>query len=413
MVNKKNKIHIIDVTNRDGVQAPRLSLAKLQKTIVNLYLDELGIFQSEMGFPFSVSETNYINANLELVRKKVIKNLRLAGWCRAIKGDVEKALKQTAVEYLNLSIPTSETMLKLKFKGKYQFQEIIEEMTKALQLARKMGTKDVAINAEDASRSDLDFLVDFGLAAKRNGASRLRYCDTIGIEDPQSIYGRVKLLAVKVGIPMEIHCHNDLGMAVACSLTGAKGALDGGQDAYINTTITGIGERAGNADLVSILLALKYARGFRRESLLADEINLRLVWKLTKYVFSSFGVPIPLTQPGVSENMFTHESGIHADGVLKNRKNYELYGLRDLGRKETEKVDLGRRITVGEYSGLSGFKYVYQQLGIVFKDEKEAESVLQLVRFAGSHTQKPLIAEELLFIAKYPEIARKLMRVDI
>lgn len=408
---KQNKIYIIDVTNRDGVQAPRLSLAKLEKTIVNLYLDKLGIFQSEMGFPFTDHETNYINANLELVKQKAIKNLRLSGWCRAIKDDVKKALDLTKLKHLNLSIPTSDIMLKYKFRNKFQQKDIIKEMRDAVRLAYKYGVETVGVNAEDASRTGLDFLIKFGKSARKEKAVRLRYCDTIGFENPLSIYKRVNTLAKEVELPIELHCHNDLGMAVACSVIGAKGVIDAGQDAYINTTITGIGERAGNADLASILLALKYAKSFKNKNLLASEINLKMIWGLTKYVFYSFGVPIPLGQPGVGKNAFTHESGIHVDGVLKNKRNYELYDFEDLGRKKVETIETGRKITLGEYSGINGLKNVYEKLGIKFRDKKETKTILKLVRFASVHTQKLLTKEELLFIIEHPQITRQLLQM--
>jgi len=122
-------------------------------------------------------------------------------------------------------------------------------------------------------------------------------------------------------------------------------------------------------------------------------------------------VPIPINQPGVGGNAFAHESGIHADGALKDRRNYELYHYEELGRGEPEMVETGRQITVGEYSGIKGFRNVYDKLEIEFKDDAEAEKVLELARYGNVHTQKPLTAYELKFIAQYPEIARKIMTV--
>ena len=117
-------------------------------------------------------------------------------------------------------------------------------MTDAVDAARAHGAETVGVNAEDASRTDIDYLIRFGLAAKAHGADRLRYCDTLGYDNPFTIYETAKTLAEKVGMPIELHCHGDLGMAVATSIAGAKGVIDGGQDAYINTTVNGIGERA-------------------------------------------------------------------------------------------------------------------------------------------------------------------------
>ena len=127
----------------------------------------------------------------------------------------------------------------------------------AVETATSCGALTIGVNAEDASRTDLDFLIKFGLEAKKAGAHRLRYCDTLGYDDPQTAYDRIYALAKALQIPIETHFHNDLGMGVACSVMGAKAAIDAGVDTYINTAINGMGERAGNADLVSCILAIK------------------------------------------------------------------------------------------------------------------------------------------------------------
>ncbi|MEE8194455.1 MAG: homocitrate synthase, partial [Dehalococcoidales bacterium] len=247
-----SKIYLIDVTNRDGVQTARLGLSKLEKTMINMYLNEMGVFQSEFGFPTTRHECLYLRANLELAEMGVLKPIRLGGWIRAIVADVEMAFERVpGIRHLNLSISTSDQMINGKFKGKKSKGDIIKDMTSAVDAALALGAQSVGANAEDASRTDLDYLIEFGLAAKEHGACRLRYCDTLGYDDPLTIYETAKALAENVGLPIELHCHGDLGMAVATSVAGAKGVIDGGQDAYINTTVNGIGERAGNADLVA------------------------------------------------------------------------------------------------------------------------------------------------------------------
>jgi len=409
---KQNKIYILDVTNRDGVQTSRLGLAKLQKTMINIYLNEMGVAQSEFGFPVTHHETNYLNANLELARMGMLKPIMLSGWIRAIKADVEKACKMTKIENLNLSISTSDQMIGSKFAGKYTKEDVIREMAEAVHMAQKLGVKHIGVNAEDASRTHIDYLIKFARAAKKAGADRIRYCDTLGYDDPFTIYDRVKMLVSEVKLPIELHCHNDLGMVVANSVAGAKAAVDGGVDAYINTTVNGMGERAGNADLVSVILAVKYASGFSGKYILDENVKLSHAWKLAKYGSYAFGVPIPINQPGVGANAFAHESGIHADGALKNRRNYELYDYEELGRGEPEIIETGRRITAGEYSGIKGFRNVYDKLEIKFKDDKDATKILELVRYANVHTQKPLTEDELRFIAKYPDQARKIFTMS-
>ncbi len=408
---RQPKIYIIDVTNRDGVQTSRLGLAKLQKTMINLYLNEIGVYQSEFGFPITHHETNYLNANLELASSGALKPIILSGWIRAITGDVQTALKLTKVKHLNLSISTSEQMIKGKFQGKKDKDDVIKLMTDAVGLAKKKGIKTVGVNAEDASRTDIDYLIKFANAAKECGADRIRYCDTLGFDDPLSIYERVYQLASSVQIPIELHCHNDLGMVVGTSVMGAKAAIDVGVDAYINTTINGMGERAGNADLVSVILAVKYSSGLKNRYFLDERIDLGHAWKIAKYASYAFGVPIPVNQPGVGANAFAHESGIHADGALKDRRNYELYDFEELGRGEPEIIETGRKITAGEYSGIKGFRNVYEKLEVRFKDDKEATKILELVRYANVQTQRPLTNDELCFIAKYPDIAKKIFTV--
>ena len=167
------KVYLIDVTNRDGVQTSRMGLAKLEKTIINMMLNEMGIFQSEMGFPFTRHEQNYINANLELAQMKVLSPIRLEGWCRAITKDVELSFKLCPnIRHLNLSISTSTIMLEQKFMNKFSPKDIIDGMVDAVKLAYSKGAETVAVNAEDASRSDIKFLAEFGNAEAARGAGR-------------------------------------------------------------------------------------------------------------------------------------------------------------------------------------------------------------------------------------------------
>ncbi|PIU51351.1 homocitrate synthase [Candidatus Desantisbacteria bacterium CG07_land_8_20_14_0_80_39_15] len=409
----KNKIYIIDVTNRDGVQTARLGLAKFEKTMINLYLNEMGVFQSEFGFPVTSHETNYLNANLELAKIGVLSPIRLSGWMRATAKDVRVAFAKVAkLKHINLSISTSDQMIVHKFKGKMDHEGVIKEMVEAVREARKRGAESIGVNAEDASRTKIDFLLRFARDAKQAGADRIRYCDTLGYDDPFTIYERIKKLAREVQIPIEIHCHNDLGMVIATSISGAKGALDAGVDTYINTTVNGMGERAGNADLVSVILAVKYSSGFHGKYHLDEQVNLSKAWKIAKYASYAFGVPIPINQPGVGANAFAHSSGIHADGALKDRRNYELYDFEELGRGEPEIVETGRQIVAGEYSGVRGFRNVYEKMEIKFKNDRDARKVLELVRYANVAKQKPLVEDELKFIARHPEIASKILTMN-
>ncbi|MCX6012384.1 MAG: homocitrate synthase [Chloroflexi bacterium] len=403
-------IYIIDVTNRDGVQTAKLGLSKLEKTMINIYLNQMGIFQSEFGFPTTAHEINYLKANLELARIGAIAPMRLEGWIRATVEDVETTFKTVPeIRHLNLSISTSKQMIDGKFLGKKSWKDILKMMTDSVDAARALGAETIGVNSEDASRTGLEHLIEFAIAAKQHGADRVRYCDTLGFDNPFTIYETVKKLAENAKIPIEIHCHGDLGMAVGNSLAGAKGVIDGGQDVYINTTINGIGERAGNADLVAVILAITKSKGFSEKYPLANPIDLGKAWNVARFAEYAFHVPIPINQPGVGANAFAHASGIHADGVLKDKENYELYSYEEVGRGEPIEVETGSQICCGEYSGISGFSHIMGKMEIRFANDTEAREILELVRYANVASQKPLVQDELIFISKYPKIAKTLL----
>ncbi len=408
-----NYIKFVDVTNRDGVQTSRLGLAKLEKTIINIMLNEMGINQSEFGFPTTGHEINYLNGNLELVERGVINKTKLSGWMRAIKGDVIQSFQNVPkLQFVNLSQSTSMQMISGKYQGKKTPDDVIADSVEAVKEAVRQRAKIIGVNAEDASRSDIEYLIKYANACKDAGATRFRYCDTLGFDDPQSAYNKIYTIAKETGMEIELHFHNDLGMATACSVMGAKAAIDAGVDAWINTAINGMGERAGNADLISCLLAISKSSGFKDKYFIDPQIDLSKTWKLAKYTSYAFGVEIPINQVAVGANAFAHESGIHADGALKDRRNYELYDFEELGRGEPEIIETGRMITVGEYGGIKGFRNVFHNLELEFHDENEARNILELCRYANVHTQKPLTDSELRFIFFYPDIAAKIMKVD-
>jgi isopropylmalate/homocitrate/citramalate synthase len=391
------QIHFLDVTNRDGVQTARTGLSKFGKTMVNFYLGKLGVAQSEAGFPFLFHEVPYLRANVALAKAGAFGDLRLSGWCRAITADVEAALP-LGLRHYNLSISTSDQMIAHKFRGKLDRTKIIAEMTAAVGTAAADGAETIGVNAEDGSRTDEGFLLEFGLAAREAGATRLRYCDTIGGDTPGRIRERFAKLASEIGLPVETHCHNDLGMAVANSVYGALGDLDAGQDAWINTCVNGIGERAGNADLLSVILALKYNYQIHPE--IGDALDLSWARRFAMWASYSFGQQLPPAWPGTGRNAFAHESGIHADGALKDRANYELYDDAVLGPFPSNWADrLGRVVLTGEYGGKAGFAHVFEGLGIESADEDLA---FRLVQLCASATSKPLTDDELRLIGTYP-----------
>jgi homocitrate synthase NifV len=394
------RIHFLDVTNRDGVQTARTGLSKFGKTMVNFYLGRLGVAQSEIGFPFLFHEVPYVRAQTALEASGAFGGLRLSGWCRAVAGDVEKSAG-LGLKHYNLSISTSDQMLQSKFRGRLDRAALIREMVAAVRAAKAAGAQTVGVNAEDGSRTDEGFLTEFALAAREAGADRLRYCDTIGGDTPGRIGERFAKLAGAVGMPIETHCHNDLGMAVANSLAGAFGDLAAGQDAWINTCVNGIGERSGNADLISCILALRHGFGVPAGAEIGDAIDLTWARRFAAWASYAFGQPLPNNQPGVGPNAFAHESGIHADGALKDHRNYELYDEELLGPFPTERhARAGRIVLTGEYGGLAGFRHVMDDLGAEVRDE---DLTFKLVQLCSAATGRPLTDDELRLIAAHPQ----------
>ena len=399
-------IYFLDVTNRDGVQTARTGLSKFGKVMVNFYLGRLGVAQSEIGFPFLFHEVPYVRACLALGEAGAFGDLRLSGWCRAVPADVEVAVAVQAgaakLRHYNLSISTSDQMIAHKFRGKLDRAAIIDEMTAAVAVARAAGVSTIGVNAEDGSRTDDGYLLEFALAARDAGASRVRYCDTIGGDSPGRIRERFAKLAAAAGLPVETHCHNDLGMAVANSVSGALGDLDAGQDAWVNTCVNGIGERAGNADLLSCILAFRHGLGVADAATIGDPVNESWARRFGLWAAYAFGQPLPPAWPGVGRNAFAHESGIHADGALKDRGNYELYDDSTLGPFPSDwYAREGRVVLTGEYGGKAGFRHVLSGLGVELEPGAE-DLVFSLVQLCASATGKPLTDDELRLIAGYP-----------
>ena len=395
------QIHFLDVTNRDGVQTARTGLSKFGKTMVDFYLGRLGVAQSEIGFPFLFHEVPYVRAQIALAEAGAFGGLRLSGWCRGVPQDVEKALP-LGLSHYNLSISTSDYMIQNKFRGRLDRDAIIREMTAAVRTAKEGGAATVGVNAEDGSRTDDGYLAEFALAAREAGADRVRYCDTIGGDTPDRIRERFAKLAGVVELPVETHCHNDLGLAVANSVAGALGDLDAGQDAWINTCVNGIGERAGNADLLSTILAFRHGFGLAGTAQIGDALDLSWARRFALWASYALGQPLPYNQVGVGRNAFSHESGIHADGALKDHGNYELYDEQTLGEFPDDwHTRPGRVVLTGEYGGKAGFQHVMDSLGIEIAEGDE-QVAFEVVQACNAMTGRPLTDDELRLIGGYP-----------
>jgi len=256
---------------------------------------------------------------------------------------------------------------------------VLESMSSTVNYAKKYNLY-VSVNAEDASRSDMEFLLQFARTAKEAGADRLRYCDTLGILDPFETFMRVKTIIDIVKIDIEMHTHNDFGMAIANAIAGIKAGA-----AYVNTTVNGLGERAGNASFEELAMALKYVEeidmGF----------NTKLFRELSEYVANASARFIPTWKPIVGANLFVYESENRAHAVTIDPSTYELFKPEDVG--------LERKIIVGKYSGVSTLKLKLDSLGYKVKNE-EAKEISEITRSKSVALKRSLYDSEIIDVYK-------------
>lgn len=361
---------IVDTTLRDGEQTAGVVFSNQEKIRIARMLDDLGVHQIEAGIPvMGGNEQEAIKAICKLGLKASI-----MGWNRPVIKDIEASLA-CGCDSVAISISTSD--IHIKHKLKTTRGAVLDMMVKATEFAKK-NVDYISVNAEDASRSDMNFLVEFANEARKAGASRLRYCDTIGIHDPFTIYERVKTLIDRTGIEVEMHTHNDFGMATANALAGVKAGAR-----FIGVTVNGLGERAGNAALEEVVMALKHIGnidlGFKTE---------RFV-EVSEYVSRASGRMLPPWKAIVGSNMFAHESGIHADGALKNPLTYEVF--------RPEEVGLERQIVIGKHSGTASIKAKFREYGRELTDE-QADAILKQVRTVAVDMKRSLFDKELTYI---------------
>jgi len=295
-------------------------------------------------------------------------------WNRANIEDIKHSL-DCGVDAVAISISTSDIHIKHKLQTSRKW--VLENMTKAVDFARQQNLY-ISVNAEDASRSDMDFLVEFAREGQAAGANRLRFCDTIGIMEPFSTYDTISELIEKTAMDIEMHTHNDFGMATANSLAGIKAGAR-----FVGVTVNGLGERAGNAALEEVAMALKHLLGVNLG------VNTKDFRNLCEYVARASGRQLYPGKPIVGTNTFAHESGIHADGVLKHPSTYEVFSPEDVG--------LERQIVIGKHSGSKAIKMKFIEYGIDLSDE-EAANILTLVRNVTVDMKRMLFDKELMYI---------------
>jgi homocitrate synthase NifV len=371
-IDPKTKVKIDDTTLRDGEQTAGVVFANEEKVRIARLLDEVGVHQIEVGVPaMGGDEKKTIKhiAGLDL-------NASIMAWNRAVLDDIKHSL-DCGVSAVAISMSASDIHIEHKLRKSRAW--VLESIKKSVDLAKAHNLY-VSVNAEDASRADLEFLMRFARTAKECGADRLRFCDTVGILDPFDTYNVISLLRKKVDFELEMHTHNDFGMATANAIAGIKAGAT-----YVNTTINGLGERAGNAALEEVAMALKYIAH------VDVGLHTERFRELSEYVAEASARTIPVWKPIVGANVFAHESGIHADGVIKNPLNYEVFS--------PEEVGLERQLVVGKHSGSRTIQRKFQEFGIDVTDEDSRE-ILKQARKTAIKNKRGLFEKELVSIYK-------------
>ncbi len=361
---------IVDTTLRDGEQTAGVVFANNEKLRIAKLLDEVGVQQIEAGIPTMGGDEK---ATIKAIAKLGLK-ASIMGWNRAVISDIQASI-DCGVDAVAISISTSD--IHIEHKLQTTREDVLQRMVKAVDYAKKEGLY-ISVNAEDASRSDLEFLIKFAGEAKNAGANRLRFCDTVGIMDPFTTYDRIKALVERVGLDIEMHTHNDFGMATANALAGVKAGAT-----HVGVTVNGLGERAGNAALEEVVMALKHLDD--------NDLNFKTgkFRELSEYVSLASGRELPVWKAIVGSNMFAHESGIHADGVHKNPATYEVFS--------PEEVGLQRQMVIGKHSGTAGLIAKFREYDKELT-EKEAKDLLEKVRALAVDLKRSLFDKELIYL---------------
>lgn len=363
-------VFIDDTTLRDGEQTAGVVFANAEKIRIAKMLSDIGVHQLEVGIPAMGGDEKEA---IKTIAKLDLPTSLLA-WNRAVISDIEASL-QCGVNAVAISISASDIHIKTKLCRDRNW--VLESVKTSVDFAKSHGLY-VSVNAEDASRADPEFLLVFARTAKECGADRLRFCDTLGILEPFRTYEWIRDLIDKVGLDIEMHTHNDFGLATANALAGIRAGAS-----YVNVTVSGLGERAGNAALEEVVMALKYTAGI--------EVGVRTqkLREVAEYVAHASARPIPIWKAVIGTNVFAHESGIHVDGVIKNPANYEVFS--------PEEVGLTRQLVVGKHSGSNTILHKFREFGIEL-DPEEARAILAQARSMSVELKRALFDKELMYI---------------
>lgn len=362
-------IYINDTTLRDGEQAAGVAFSLEEKVAIAKFLDAIGIQELEIGIPImGQEEAKAIRAiaNLDL-------NAKIIGWNRAVIADIQASI-HCGLQRIHISVPVSDIQIQVKFQG--ERARMLERLHDTLNFARDHGLE-VSVGGEDSSRADASFLVEAAQYAQAWGAFRFRFCDTVGILDPFTTFEKVRTLVTSLKIPVEMHTHNDLGLATANALAGVQAGATS-----INTTVNGLGERAGNAALEEVVMALKHIYGVK------TGIQTQHFLALSRFIAKTVNYPVAPWKAVVGENSFVHESGVHAHGVLQNPSTYEPFDPQEVGGE--------RRLVVGKHSGRHLLNQILHNSGLLKLDEATSQSVLYAVRDLSTQLKRSLTVDELV-----------------
>lgn len=364
----KGPIYIDDTTLRDGEQTAGVVFANEEKVHIAKMLSRIGVHQIEVGIPaMGGDEKDAIKqiVNLELPTS-------ILGWNRAVISDIKHSL-DCGVDAVAVSISTSDIHIEHKLRRDRKW--VLDSVRSAVEFAKDHQLY-VSVNAEDASRTDPEFLIKFANVAKQAGADRIRYCDTVGILDPLETYKRVRALVEEVDLPIEMHTHNDFGMATANAIAGLEAGAT-----YVNTTVNGLGERAGNAALEELVMALQYTAGVEMD------IQTSLFRDLGEYVALASGRLLPAWKPVVGSNLFVYESEGRASGVIRDPTTYEIFLPGEVG--------LSRRFSVGKYSGPSVIRRKLREQGY-HPSEAEIQNLVPILRTRSIALKRSLFDNEVI-----------------
>ena len=363
-------IKIVDTTLRDGEQTAGVIFSNEQKLKIAKLLDKIGVHQIEAGIPIIGGDEkkaikDIVNADL---------NASIMAWNRAEIDDIKESL-DCGVDSVAISISISDVHIKRKLKKDRNW--VIRKMTEAVNFAKKNDLY-VCVSAEDASRSDREFLTRFSKEAKAYGADRIRFCDTVGIMDPFTTRAAIEDLILAVDIDVEMHTHNGFGLGVANALAGAKGGAK-----YIGLSVNGLGERAGNPALEEVIMALKYLYDVKLDF---DKNDFR---ELSEYVSKASSRDLPLEKTIFGTHIFAHESGIHKGENLEDISNYEVFIPEEIGTE--------RQISIDENSDKNEIINKFKEYGIKL-DESEADNITTKAKKLSKEYSRALFDKELMYI---------------